>query len=435
MDSIRICGGTPLHGSVRVQGSKNAALPILAASAMLPGESILHNCPDISDVRFMCGLMEHVGCQVRREKDTLIVDASGVRMKEDGERLLPAEYVGGMRSSVVFLGAMLGRCGQVSLQYPGGCVIGKRPIDLHLSALKQLGADIEPHDSGMRAKADRLKGSRIRLPVPSVGATENVLLAAVCAEGTTILEQAAQEPEIYALCDFLRHAGGEIFAAGGRIQIEGKTPLHGCEYTIPADRIVAGTYLLGCMAAGGEICLRHAPVRELDAVLRVLTRMGGKFTEADGELICSRDGKLYPAGRVRTEYYPGYPTDLQSPLLSVMTLASGGSFLTETIFENRFHIVRELNRMGAEITIEGNTAAVPGGRTLHGVSVRAMELRGGAALVVAGLAAEGETIVTGRAFIDRGYEDIAKDFRDLGAKVFYEEYDDKDSGRQDAPAR
>ena len=434
MDSIRICGGTPLHGSVRVQGSKNAALPILAASVMLPGESILHNCPDIADVRFMCGLMEHVGCQVRREKDTLIVDASGVCMEEAGKQLLPAEYVGGMRSSVIFMGAMLGRCGRVSLQYPGGCVIGKRPIDLHVTALEQMGAHIEFYDGGMHADAKRLKGSHIRLPMPSVGATENVLLAAVCAEGTTLLEQAAREPEINALCDFLRQAGGEISAAEGRVQIEGKKPLHGCEYTVPADRIVAGTYLFGCMAAGGEIRLEQAPVREMDAVLRVLTRMGGKLSETERELICRRSGKLYPAGRVKTEYYPGYPTDLQSPLLSVMSLASGSSFLTETIFEDRFHIVRELNRMGAEITIEGNTAAVPGGHILHGAQVRARELRGGAALVVAGLAAEGDTVVTGKEFIDRGYEDIAAGFSALGAKVSYEKYNDENGGRKIAPA-
>ncbi|NLL79683.1 MAG: UDP-N-acetylglucosamine 1-carboxyvinyltransferase [Clostridiales bacterium] len=423
MDSILICGETPLYGRLRVQGSKNAALPILAATVLVPGISVLHNCPKIEDVRLMCKLLETVGCQVKWENHTVTVDASGVVCGT-----LPSEYVEKMRSSVIFMGAMLGRVGEVSLKYPGGCVIGKRPIDLHLKAMEQFGVQTRQTEEGIVANAGKMKGAHIIFPISSVGATENTILAAVYAEGTTVLEQAAREPEIQALCAFLRRAGAEIAGDGsGRIRIDGQRTLHGCEYTIPPDRIVTGTYLLGCMAAGGEICLENAPAEELSAVFHVLKRMGAELFICSGEVHCRRTHALKSAGNIMTEVYPGYPTDLQSPMLAVMALAEKNSSMTETIFENRFRIVEELNRMGAGIHIQGKTAFVPGARRLHGARVTAQELRGGAALVIAGLAAEGITAISGRQYIDRGYENIAKDFETLGAKVLYEENSGKDS--------
>lgn len=438
MDSIQICGEVPLYGQLKVQGSKNAALPILAATVLVPGVSVLHNCPVIEDVRLMCKLLETVGCVVSWERNTVIVDASCVRSVQ-----MPAEYVEKMRSSVIFMGAMLGRTGEISLKYPGGCVIGKRPIDLHLKAMEQLGVETVQGEDGIDAKVLKLLGSTITFPIPSVGATENTVLAAVNAEGTTVLENAAKEPEIGALCGFLRQAGADIRGDGsGAIRILGKRPLHGCEYEIPADRIVAGTYLLAVMAAGGEICLQGAGKEELTALFMVLERMGAELCFAQGGngknegscIWCKRQGALLSAGSVVTKSYPGYPTDLQSPMLAVMALAGGSSTMTETIFENRFRVVEELNRMGAHISVEERTAFVPGGRQLFGAEVTAGELRGGAALVLAGLAARGVTSVYGRKYIDRGYENIVRDLRTLGAKVFYEEENGMDGWQVRAAA-
>lgn len=456
MDSIQIYGEVPLYGQLKVQGSKNAALPILAATVLVPGVSVLHNCPAIEDVRLMCKLLENVGCNVSWKGNTVIVDASGVKGGQ-----MPAEYVEKMRSSVIFMGSMLGRTGEVSLKYPGGCVIGKRPIDLHLRAMEQLGVETVQSEEGIYAKVSGLAGNTITFPIFSVGATENTILAAINAEGTTVLRHAAREPEIQALCGFLRQAGADIYGDGSEtICINGQKPLHACEYEIPADRIVAGTYLLAVMAAGGEICLQGARRKELRALLTVLERMGaelhfeesgersdiGKAAGAGQCIVCRRENMLLPAGDVVTESYPGYPTDLQSPLLAVMTLANGRSTMTETIFENRFRVVEELNRMGAGITVQGQTAFVPGAvsgeamgkvqrpRKLYGTAVTAGELRGGAALVLAGLAAKGMTSVYGRKFIDRGYENIVRDLRALGAKVFYEEENGKDGWRIKAAA-
>lgn len=448
MDSIRICGEVPLYGRLKVQGSKNAALPILAATVLIPGVSILHNCPRIEDVHLMCKLLVSVGCCVKWEGNTLIVDASeiteagGQRPLEKGAGQpgreacrMPAEYVEKMRSSVIFMGAMLGRIGEISLKYPGGCVIGKRPIDLHLMAMEQLGVETAQTEEGVNARVQRLRGGHIRFPIRSVGATENSILAAACAEGTTILEHTALEPEIHALCEFLRSAGAEITGEEtGRIRIDGRERLHGCEYSIPTDRIVTGTYLLACMAAGGEILLEGACRKELQALLGVLERMGAEAEARPEGILCHRNRLLLSPGEVVTEVYPGYPTDLQSPMLAVMAIARGSSGMTETIFENRFRVAEELNRMGAGICVEGRRAYVPGSAALHGEGVRARELRGGAALVVAGLAAQGETIVSGRQYIDRGYEDIVRDLRALGADISYEWKEDnsKEDGQSSA---
>lgn len=417
MDSIHICGEVPLQGETVVQGSKNAALPILAAALLVPGISVIHNCPRIADVFLMIKLLQSVGCTVSWEGHTVLVDASRIT-----DCTMPPEYVVQMRSSIVFMGAMLGRVGETAQRYPGGCVIGKRPVDLHLKAMKQMGVETSENEEGFQAKAKHLHGAKIVFPFPSVGATENTILAAVLAEGDTIIEGAAKEPEIMSLCEFLNCAGAKIAGAGGeRIVIEGVASLRACEYRVPSDRIVAGTYLLACMSAGGEIYLDGAPAEQLAVPLKVLEKMGAAVH-------CGRDGIFLAApescrgiGYLRTQVYPGFPTDLQSPLLAVLASADGESVVEETIFENRYRVVMELNRMGAGITVAGSKAFVKGGASLRGDHVVAKELRGGAALVVAGLGAKGITMVADSRFIDRGYENICRDLRALGAKISYEE--------------
>lgn len=414
MDSIRIRGGVALQGNVRIQGSKNAALPILAATLLTGDSSLLKNCPRIADVYAMASLLKDLGCSVNWQGNGIEVDSSRVRREE-----MQSEAVKGMRSSLCLLGALLGRCSEVVMEYPGGCCIGARPIDLHLYALSRMGVDFLETDGKLHATADRLHGAEIVLPKPSVGATENVILAAVCAEGDTVLEGAAREPEIEALCDYLGACGAWIEGAGsGRIVIRGGRKLYGTEFSIPADRIVAGTYLLACMGTGGNIFLENASGSELEAVLQVAEQMGGH--------ICSTNQGIYVQGPIRpkavshieTAPYPGFPTDLQSMALAVGTVGEGETVIEETIFENRFRVVEELRQMGACIEqMDERSVLVKGVPSLTGTEVTAKELRGGAALVIAALMARGKTTVSGCSYIYRGYENICRDFRELGARI------------------
>lgn len=429
MDSIHVRGGRALSGEISVQGSKNAVLPIMAAAVLVKGVTVLRNCPDITDVRYMIRLLQSIGCRVERRGDSLRIDAGQVT-----GNALPHEYVSKMRSSVILMGALLGRTGEVTLNYPGGCVIGKRPIDLHLEAFEKMGVRLEKTDEKLAACARRLKGSEIRLKMASVGATENVILAAVLAEGTTIISNAAREPEIAALCDFLVQSGAGLYRSseGDVIVIEGVRTLHSCEYRIPFDRIVAGTYLFGAMAAGGDICLRDICTGQLGQVLAVIRIMGGTVV-CTGDTVCLQaPPRPLSVPYVRTAVYPGFPTDLQSPLMAALCRAEGHSVLEETIFENRLRIVPELQKMGADITAVERQARIRGTECLRGASVRAEELRGGAALVMAGLAAQGETIIYGREYIDRGYEDIGRDIRSLGGSLFYEETEGPSQKRDEA---
>lgn len=418
MDSIHVWGGRALSGEIRVQGSKNAVLPIMAATVLVKGVTVLKNCPDITDVRFMMKLLQSIGCLVERSGDTLVIDAGRIVGDE-----LPHEYVSKMRSSVILMGALLGRTGQVCLNYPGGCVIGKRPIDLHLEAFSQMGVLLKMTEERLSACTHRLTGNEVRLRIASVGATENVILAAVLAEGTTILKNAAREPEIAALCDFLIQCGARIHRSSDAdvIVIEGVQVLHSCEYRIPFDRIVAGTYLFGAMAAGGNICLRDVCAGQLGQVLAILRMMGGRIVCTQEEVCLQAPVRPKAVSHVRTAVYPGFPTDLQSPLMSALCRAEGFSVLEETIFEDRLRIVPELRKMGADIVAEDRKAMIRGAECLCGACVRAEELRGGAALVIAGLAASGETTIYGRKFIDRGYEDIRRDILNLGGSLSYEE--------------
>lgn len=416
MDAIRIRGGNALFGETRIQGSKNAVLPIMAAALLIEDITIIENCPRITDVIHMQKLLTRIGCNVSRSGRTLMIDARHVSKDK-----VSGESVTGMRSSLMLLGAMLGRFGEVTMEYPGGCVIGKRPIDIHLSALQKMGVTIHKEEETFTADAKELTGNVITLPFPSVGATENVILAAVRAKGITVLQNAAREPEITALCRFLHKAGAMIEGAGGPVLIiQGGNHLHGVQFAVPADRIVAGTYLLTVLGTGGHIFLRDAPVAQMRGLMKLAAEMGAEVT-VSGEglsIIASEERTGIPY--VKTEVYPGFPTDLQSPLMAVLSVTSGISVIEETIFEDRFRIVSELTQMGAEILIDGRKAIITGVMRLHGSEVFARELRGGAGLVIAGCMAEGETIVRNRHFIERGYEDICRDYQDLGVNIVTE---------------
>ena len=413
MDCIQIRGGTPLKGEVLIQGSKNAALPVMAACVLVPGITVLKNCPDISDVDCMCRILQRVGVKVKRQDDALLIDAS----KVDSWRL-PEEYETRMRSSVILAGAMLGRCRKVCLHHPGGCVIGDRPIDMHIRALERLGVCFEQTQEGILGSAARLAGGRIDLPFPSVGATENVILAAVLAKGCTRITGCALEPEIAALCSFLNGAGARIKETGrGCLFIEGVERLRESCYRVESDRIVAGTYLMGALAAGGDVFLRNAQAEQLECVLQTARWMGAVIRTEKSGVRVTRSRRLTAPERIRTEVYPGFPTDLQSPMLVVLSQSQGECLLTETIFNGRLAVAEQLNRMGARIVVEGCNARTKGPRQLTGCCVHAGELRGGAALVLAGLCARGDTEVYHRCFIDRGYEDIVRDLRSLGADI------------------
>lgn len=413
MDAVRIYGGKSLSGETRIQGSKNASLPILAATLLIDGTCEIENCPDISDVYHMLRLLQSLGCQVTRQNNMIRVNTGGV-----AECDMPADSVGVMRSSIMLLGALLARMGSVSMEYPGGCVIGRRPIDQHLCALRRMGVEIIEGKEAFCARAVKLRGAVHELPFVSVGVTENLILAAALAEGETVIHPAAREPEIQALCEFLVKAGAVISGAGtDRLVIKGVKKLFPVRFRVPADRIAAGTYLAACLCAGGSIFLEDAPCEQMQSVLAYGEKMGAGLTVWPDGL--SVDGKACNKLEeiLVTEVYPGFPTDLQSLFMAVMALSGQGGWIEETVFENRFRIVPELTKMGADIKVEGNRAHVSGGKRLHNTIVEAKELRGGAALVVAALAAEGTGIVRNRHFIDRGYEDITRSLRELGADI------------------
>ena len=413
MVSIHICGGYPLCGETRIQGSKNAVLPVLAATVLVNGISTLYNCPKIADVQCMIKLLESTGCRVTWKGDTITVDACHISSTS-----LPGEYVSRMRSSVILMGALLGREGQVSISYPGGCVIGKRPIDMHLEAFARMGVALTETCGVLTARAQTLTGGSIPLAFPSVGATENVILAAALAGGETVICGGAQEPEIGALCEFLIRAGADICRDGdGTVVVRGVPALHTVTYRIPPDRIVAGTYLMGCMAAGGQIFLRGADGGQLGAALTVIRQMGGVCTCCPEGIGLVMEGRPAAVACLKTAVYPGFPTDLQSQLLAALTVAKGESVIEETVFENRFRVVPELVRMGAQMKTEGNRVRICGVERLHGACVTAQELRGGAALCMAALAAHGDSRICNRHFIDRGYASLEADIRSLGGRI------------------
>lgn len=385
---------------------------MMAAAVLHKGTTILHNVPRIQDVFCMMGILEYIGCVCSFEGHTLIIDAGAV-----SEVHIPEEYVRQMRSSIILLGALLGRMGEAFTQYPGGCSIGKRPVDLHLYALSRLGAEIVEGHSEIAARAAKLTGGIICFSYPSVGATENAILGAVLADGVTEIHGAAREPEITELCRFLENMGAEVDGAGTcHITVRGNCTLHDSVYCVPGDRIVAGTYLLACLACGGDIRLLGTPESHMKAVLDVCHRAGAVLEPGIREIWMKKSGKPC-AMDIATAPYPGYPTDLQSPMLVVMSVADGESQMAETVFEGRYATAEELVKMGARIRIEGERAYVSGTEHLHGAEVEAKDLRGGAALVLAGMAAEGTTCISQYQHIARGYEDICADLAAVGQNV------------------
>ena len=415
MDSICVNGGVCLQGKVKVQGSKNASLPILAATLLTHGENVFYNCPKITDVFQMKQLLKSIGCNIRERSECICINADKVCPGR-----MPTEAVQGMRSSVCMLGALLSRCGEVSMEYPGGCVIGARPIDLHLKALEKLGAVFRVENGCIHGRVPSgFRGTEVLFPKVSVGATENVILAAVLAQGETRVYGAAKEPEVADLCKYLVQCGARIKGIGTNVLIiEGVQELKGCCMRMTPDRIVAGTYLFAVLAAGGSAFLEEAPCHQLQAVLDVARRMGAICQESPDGLYVQAPEELMPIGYLCTGEYPEFPTDLQSMAAVAALGANGKSIIEETIFENRFHIVEPLRSMGADVQIlDSKRLLINGGHRLRGMDVEAKELRGGAAMVLAGLMAGGTTCITGCEYIRRGYENIGKDLRELGARV------------------
>lgn len=412
MSYISIIGGNRLSGEITLQGSKNATLPILAAAVLCDGPVELFNCPDISDVRDLLYALSFAGVKSKR---------TGHRLELDGAEAAPfffgPELAGKTRGGVLLLGAFLGRFFEAGMAYPGGCVIGARPIDFHCKVLRELRVFTEEREDGVYVKG-RPQGGKVVLPYPSVGATENAVLAAVRAEGTTTVYGAAREPEVVELCRFLQKAGARIGGIGSSLlRIEGVSRLRGISYTLPGDRIVAGTYLAATAMTGGDVVLRHTNGVCMKGIFECLQWAGVKVFRDSDSMRVQATGKIMPVSCIKTAPFPAFPTDMQSQMTALLTLSPGESRIYETVFESRFGIVRELRKMGADVTCEKECICIRGGRKLHGETVIATDLRTGAALVMAGLAAEGETKVSGSEFIARGYEDICGTFEGVGATI------------------
>ncbi|MFD1677317.1 UDP-N-acetylglucosamine 1-carboxyvinyltransferase [Alicyclobacillus fodiniaquatilis] len=413
MDILRIHGGTPLNGETHVYGAKNAALPILAATVMVSGTSVIEDVPDLEDVRVMMQILERLGARVRwSAPGTIEVDASTINKTD-----VPAELMQRMRSSIFLMGPMLARFGEVTLSKPGGCVIGQRPIDYHLHGMRQLGAKIDEQHGYIRCTTRRLVGTSITLDFPSVGATENLMMAAALADGVTVIENAAREPEVADLAQFLLATGATIDGAGeDTVVVRGCSNLHGSAYRIVPDRIVTGTLLLAAAATHGEITLHGAQSGHLGAILQKL-RDTGVRVDVDRDIITVKCEQHPRAVDFRTAPFPGFPTDLQAPFMALLTTANGTGVIHESVFEARFKHVDELKRMGADIAVDLRTAVVRGVQSLSGARVVASDLRAGAALLVAGLMADGVTEVEGVHHIDRGYQSIERHLQTLGARI------------------
>lgn len=413
MNHIIIQGGRRLEGSLAVQGAKNSALPILAAALLHPGRSVIRGCPHLSDVESCIRILRHLGCQAGWDGDLLVIDAGTIDRWD-----IPDHLMREMRSSVVFLGSILARMGWAELSHPGGCELGPRPIDLHLAALRQLGAVLREEGGCLRCTAQHMAGREIALRIPSVGATENAILAACGAEGETVLINAAREPEIVDLQNFLCGMGCKVRGAGSStICILGRQVTHDSCYTVMPDRIAAATYLSAAAAVGGEIELRQVQPSHLSTVTAALHEAGCQIYSSAEQIVLRSDGKLKSIGTVRTAPYPGFPTDAQAILMAALLRCNGATVFVENIFENRYRHVDELCRMGADISVADRVAVVTGVKELYGAQVRCTDLRGGAALMVAGLAARGETVIGDVAHIQRGYEDPVRDLRTLGADI------------------
>ncbi len=412
MSVYRVQGGRPLRGKIPISGAKNSVLPILAATLLTGGRSRLHNCPDLRDVGSAIRILEHLGCRVLREEGDILVDSSMANRWD-----VPHQLMREMRSSVIFLGPILARFGKAQLSLPGGCDIGQRPIDLHLAALRRLGVKIREQGGDILCEAGDLRGQDVILSFPSVGATENTMLTATACTGVTRIINAAREPEIADLQEFLRKAGAQVQGGGESvIQLSGELPRRDVEHTILPDRIETATYLCAAAACGGEITLTEAEPEHVGTVLQCVSEAGCTVRSGGRTITLWAPERIKGIAPVRTMPYPGFPTDAQAPLMAAACTALGTSVFLETIFENRFRHAAELARMGADIRISGRTAIV-NGTQLHGARVRSTDLRGGAALVVAALAAQGESVVEDISHIDRGYEKLTDKLTALGCQI------------------
>ncbi len=412
MEKYIINGGRPLSGKLKIESAKNAVLPILAASILTDEEVVIMSCPKIKDVMNMIKILNYLGVKTEFHQDNLIVDSSGLN-----SYTIPADLAGELRSSIFMMGSLLSRVKKARISYPGGCNIGLRPIDIHISALTELGVLVTEACGEIICTTDGVKGREIYLDYPSVGATENAMLSAVMAKGKTEIHNPAKEPEIIDLMNFLNSMGARVFGAGtSTIFIEGVKRLHGTCYKPIFDRIECGTYLIAAAITGGEIELSNCNAKNISSLIHKLCDNTCKMT-VKNDIIHLKSGKCKKSFSLDTGPYPCFPTDLQAQTMSLATVSEGTSVITETVFETRYNHVPELIRMGANVSVKGRTAIIQGVKRLHGASVTAKDLRGGAALVIAGLGAEGKTVVNDVRHIERGYLDFDKKLNALGAQI------------------
>lgn len=415
MDKLLISGGSTLNGEIRISGSKNSALPILAATLLCDDIVTIRNLPHLHDITTMIALLRCMGV------DVVIDEMLGIEVNANtiADLTAPYELVKTMRASILVLGPMLAHFGEANVSFPGGCAIGSRPVDLHLRGLEALGATVDVDEGYIRAKVDgRLKGAHILMDTVTVGGTENIMMAATLAEGTTVIENAAREPEVVDLAECLNAMGAKVSGHGTpTITIEGVERLHGCEYSVMPDRIETGTYLVAAAATGGRVKLKDTRSDILEAVLVKLEEAGAKITIGDDWIELDMEGRRPQAVNIKTAPYPAFPTDMQAQFTAMNAISEGTSRVTETVFENRLNQTQEMNRMGAKISIEGNTAIIEGTDTLQSAPVMASDLRASASLVIAGLIAEGDTVIDRIYHIDRGYECIEEKLQLLGANI------------------
>lgn len=412
MPKIIVKKSAPLRGTVKIDGAKNAVLPIIAATLLAEGKSVLKGVPNLRDVHVISDLLRHLGAEVTYEGTTLTVDASNITTCE-----APYELVRKMRASFLVMGPLLARFNHTKISMPGGCAIGTRPIDLHLKGFKSLGAEVEMDHGFVEAKTEKLTGNKLYLDFPSVGATENIMMAAALAEGTTIIENAAEEPEIVDLANFLNEMGANVKGAGtNTIKIKGVESLKGAEHTVIPDRIEAATYMVAAAMTKGDITVENVLMEHLKPIIAKLRETGCEIIEMENAVRVIGPEVLKPID-IKTLPHPGFPTDVQAQFMAMLTIANGTAVVIETVFENRFMHVTEFNRMGADIKIEGRSAIVNGVDKLYGAKVNATDLRAGAALILCGLIAEGETQIGEIYHIQRGYVDIDKKIRALGGNI------------------
>jgi UDP-N-acetylglucosamine 1-carboxyvinyltransferase len=428
MKGIVIEGGERLVGEVQVSGAKNAALPVLAAALLVEGTSIFSNCPRLRDVATFQVLLETLGVRLEwNGKSELQVDTSGITGAS-----APYDLVKTMRASILILGPLLARVGEAVVSLPGGCAIGARPVNLHLKGLEQLGAQIELEHGYIKARAKRLRGNQLYLDIPTVTGTENLMMAAALADGTTVIENAACEPEVEDLAQVLTDMGAEIEGAGTAVLIiRGVEHMHPVRYDVMPDRIEAATLMVAAGITRGNILIKGCRLEHLEAVVAKLREVGMEISSSAAGEVRAVGASRVRSTDVKTLPYPGFPTDMQAQVMALMTVANGLSAITETIFENRFMHVSELNRMGADIRVQGPTAIVTGVPQLSGAPVMATDLRASASLVLAGLAAEGETVISRAYHLERGYEDLVGKLAALGATVQEVDLDDEDTGEQE----